>query len=324
MNTFHNSPSTDVICFGESMVLLGADTAGDLADCAHFTRRLCGADSNVAIGLSRLGFGVRWISRVGDDAFGRFIIRALAEEGIGGAGIHVDPARRTGVMFKSRMDDGSDPQTLYYRAGSAASVLSPEDLDADVIKSARHLHVTGISAALGPSAWALCEHAMKAMRASGGTVSFDPNLRPALWPDRDTMVDRINALAGLSDWLLIGVNEAEQLAGTRDTDAIGDFYLDAGVRDVVIKRGRHGASLRSREDAIDLPADSVRKVIDTVGAGDGFAVGYISARLDGQTPREALVRGNAFGARAVQHSGDYEGLPHRAQLPLRPSSTDIG
>jgi len=321
MNAFRHPPPPDVICFGESMVLLGADTAGDLADCERFTRRLCGADSNVAIGLSRLGFSVHWISRVGDDAFGRFIIRALAAEGIDAAGIHVDPARRTGVMFKSRMDDGGDPQTLYYRAGSAASVLSPDDLDADITKAARHLHVTGITAALGPSAWALCEYAMKAMRAAGGTVSFDPNLRPALWPDRSLMIERINALAGLSDWLLIGVNEAEQLAGTDDTDAIGDFYLDAGVRDVVVKRGRHGASLRSREDAIDLPADPVRKVVDTVGAGDGFAVGYISARLDGQTPHEALVRGNAFGARAVQHSGDYENLPHRAELPLHQSST---
>src|SRR5699024_4694008 len=101
MSALRPPPPPDVVCFGESMVLLGANTAGDLADCAHFTRRLCGADSNVAIGLGRLGFTVRWISRVGDDAFGRFIIRALAAEGIDAAGIHVDPARRTGVMFKS-------------------------------------------------------------------------------------------------------------------------------------------------------------------------------------------------------------------------------
>lgn len=307
---------SDVVCFGESMVLLGADTAGDLADCDRFTRRLCGADSNVAIGLSRMGFAVRWVSRVGDDAFGRFITRTLAEEGIDVAGIHIDAMRPTGVMFKSRTDDGGDPQTLYYRVGSAASALSPDDLDADALGAARHLHVTGITAALGPSALALCKHAMRTVRTAGSTVSFDPNLRPALWPDRDAMTRHINALAGLSDWLLIGDGEAAQLVGTRDVDAVGAFYLDAGARDVVIKRGRHGASLRSRDEAIDLPAASVRRVVDTVGAGDSFAVGYISARLDGQTPRQALERGNHFGARAVQHPGDYEFLPQRAELAL--------
>lgn len=307
------NPPPDVICFGESMVLLCADTPGDLADCAHFTRRLCGADSNVAIGLSRQGFNVHWVSRVGDDAFGCFIIRALAAEGVDSSGIGVDRRRATGVMFKTCTDDGSDPQTQYYRAGSAASALTPQDLDDATIATARHLHVTGISAALSPSAYALCEHAMRTMHAAGGTVSFDPNVRPALWPDPDTMIERLNVLAGMADWLLIGIGEAEQLARTRDVDAIAGFYLDAGVREVVIKRGADGASLRSRDKTIDLSAVAVARVIDTVGAGDAFAVGFISARLDGQTSRQALAQGNAFGARVVQHPGDYEALPRHAE-----------
>lgn len=307
-----NPPShCDVICFGESMVLFAAEEPGDLAGAARFTRRLCGADSNVAIGLTRLGLSVHWVSRVGEDAFGRFIMAALAEEGVNAAGVHVDPTRPTGVMFKSRAEDGCDPQTQYYRAGSAASVLSPDDLDVARMGTARHLHVTGISAALGSSALRLCTHAMDAMHAAGGTVSFDPNLRPPLWPDRQAMVDTLNALAGRADWLLIGLGEAEQLTGLDGLEAMARFYLDAGVREVVIKRGAQGASLRTASEALDLPAVVVPNVVDTVGAGDGFAVGYLSARLTGLPAAAALQRGNAFGALVVQHPGDYEGLPRQ-------------
>lgn len=306
----------DVICFGESMALFAAEHAGPLASGAPFTLRLCGADSNVAIGLRRLGLRVHWLSRVGDDAFGRFIIDTLAAEGLAADGTRIDPTRRTGAMFKARRDDGGDPATQYYRAGSAASALSPADLDAGTLATARHLHVTGITAALSDSAYALCARAMRGMRAAGGTVSFDPNLRPALWPDQATMARQLNALAALADWLLVGQGEAEQLTGTRDIERIARHYRDAGVREVVIKRGADGASLRSADAAIDLPAAPVARIVDTVGAGDAFAVGYISSRLDGQTPGEALARGNALGARAVQHPGDYESLPRREELPL--------
>ena len=272
-----------VLTFGESMLLFAADTAGDLATAGRFTRRLCGADSNVAIGLARLGFAVSYLSRVGDDAFGRYVRATLATEGVATDAIQCDPARPTGVMFKSRRDDGGDPQTQYYRAGSAASALAPGDLDRVAHHRLRHLHVSGISAALGASVLALCHHAIDHARAQGATVSFDPNLRPALWPDPARMRTQIDALAARCDWLLIGIGEAEQLIDSRDA-------------------------------RFDTPALAVAQVVDTVGAGDAFACGFISARLDGLDARGALARGNAFGARAVQHPGDYESLPRRDEL----------
>lgn len=305
----------DVICFGESMALMCADTPGDLARVERFTRRLAGADSNVAIGLARQGLRVHWLTRVGDDAFGRFIRDTLAREGIGDDGTHVDAVRPTAVMFKSRNDDGSDPQTRYYRAGSAASALCPDDLPANVIAVARHLHATGITAALSAGALALCHHAMDAMRVNGGSVSFDPNLRPSLWPDRATMARELNRLAAKADWLLAGLEEARQLTGLHEPDAIAAFYRQAGAREIVLKLGAGGAIWYGDREVLRLPAAAVTRVVDTVGAGDAFATGFISARLEGLTAREALGRANAFGAHVIQHAGDYEGLPHRDGIP---------
>lgn len=303
-----------VLTFGESMLLFAADTAGDLATAGRFTRRLCGADSNVAIGLARLGFAVSYLSRVGDDAFGRYVRATLATEGVATDAIQCDPARPTGVMFKSRRDDGGDPQTQYYRAGSAASALAPGDLDRVAHHRLRHLHVSGISAALGASVLALCHHAIDRARAQGATVSFDPNLRPALWPDPARMRTQIDALAARCDWLLIGIGEAEQLIDSRDIETIAAHYLGLGSGEVVIKLGADGAALRSRDARFDAAPLAVAQVVDTVGAGDAFACGFISARLDGLDARGALARGNAFGARAVQHPGDYESLPRRDEL----------
>ncbi|HET7313694.1 sugar kinase [Salinisphaera sp.] len=304
----------DAITFGESMALFAADTPGDLAGTRRFTRRLAGADSNVAIGLARLGLVVDWTSRVGDDAFGRFIRDALAAEGIDTAHIVVDADRPTGLQIKSRTVDGGDPETQYYRRGSAASALQPADLPAARLAGARHLHCTGIPAAISDSAHALCHHAMDAMRAAGGTISFDPNLRPSLWSSTATMREAINALAAKADWVLPGVDEGEILTGARDPKTIAGFYLRAGAREVAVKLGAEGAYWQSRDDHRRVSGREVAEVVDTVGAGDAFAVGFISARLEGLAPDAALERANAIAARVIQYPGDSDGLPYRHEL----------
>ncbi|WP_423821682.1 sugar kinase [Salinisphaera sp. SPP-AMP-43] len=308
------APAADVVTFGESMALFAADTPGALAGAAHFTRRLAGADSNVAIGLARLGLRIDWTSRVGDDAFGHFIVDALGAEGIDCEHLIVDRQRPTGLQFKSRSDNGSDPETVYFRHGSAATALSPDDLSAARIAACRHLHLTGITAAISPSAHALCHHAVDAMRAAGGTVSFDPNLRPALWPSARAMRDAINALAAKADWVLPGIDEGQSLTGSREPGAIADFYLAAGAAEVVVKLGAAGAYWQSPHTRLTVAGQPVEQVVDTVGAGDGFAVGFISARLDGCSVAAALARANAIGARVIQYPGDSDGLPRRDQL----------
>lgn len=304
----------DVATFGESMALLSADTSGDLAEVVHFRRSLAGADSNVTIGLARLGLVVDWTSRVGDDAFGRFITAALSTEGIACDHITLDAKRPTGVQFKSHEIDGTDPTTLYLRAGSAASAISTHDLSAERLARARHLHVTGITAAISNSARALCHHAMESMRTNGGTISFDPNLRPSLWLDTATMRRELNALAAKADWVLPGIDEGEILTGSRQASEIAAFYLAAGASEVVVKLGADGAWWQNNDDHRHVAGYPLAHVVDTVGAGDAFAVGFISARLADQPPRQALIRGNAIAARVIGFSGDSEGLPDHDTL----------
>lgn len=311
----------DVVAFGESMALFSANSPGNLTDIDHYSRSLAGADSNVAIGLTRLGLSVDWTSRVGRDAFGQFIIDSLESEGIDCANVETDPSRPTGIQFKSRKTDGSDPDTFYLRSGSAASALNVQSVGEQRIARARHLHITGIPAALSQSACDLSHHAIDAMRASGGTISFDPNLRPMLWPDSPTMCREINALAHKADWVLPGIDEGAILTGSRDPAAISRFFLEGGAKEVAVKLGEKGAWWQNHSSQLQVPGRQVTIVADTVGAGDGFAVGFISARLEGLGPDQALVRGNIIAAQVIGFISDTQGLPDREALQRLLDST---
>ncbi|MEE4461144.1 sugar kinase [Azotobacter chroococcum] len=307
----------DVLCFGETMAMFVAEESGDLARVERFGKRIAGADSNVAIGLSRLGFKVNWLSRVGEDSLGRFVLDSLTREGLDCRHVQVDPAHPTGFQLKSRDTDGSDPKVEYFRRGSAASHLSIADLAPDLLK-ARHLHATGIPPALSESCRALSRELMECMRSAGRSLSFDPNLRPSLWPSQARMIDEINALAALAHWVLPGLEEGRLLTGYDSPADIAAFYLERGVEAVVIKLGPEGAYYRTADSEGRINGVPVAQVVDTVGAGDAFAVGVISALLEGRSFPQALKRGNAFGSRAVQCIGDMEGLPHRHELTEEP------
>ncbi len=184
--------------------------------------------------------------------------------------------------------------------------LSAED-DA-YIRSARHLHVTGIFPALSESCRRYTYHAIEQAREAGMSISFDPNLRPVLWKSVDEMRIVLNDIAQRVDWIFPGLSEATLLTGYTTPEDVAQFYLDQGVKKVVVKVGARGSCLFTASECYDLPAFSV-EVVDTVGAGDGFAVGIISGMLEGLSPLQCLERGNAIGALAVMAPGDQEGLP---------------
>lgn len=303
----------DVLCFGETMAMLVAEQTGDLAGVQHFRKRIAGADNNVAIGLARLGFDVAWMSRVGNDSLGRFIIDTLEREGLDCSHVTVDSRYPTGIQFKSREDNGADPCVEYFRKGSAASHMSIEDLTPPLL-AASHVHATGIAPALSADTHALTRHVMQEMRSRGRSVSFDPNLRPSLWPSQRQMITHINALAALADWVLPGLAEGQLLTGHQRPEDIAAFYLDQGSELVAIKLGAEGAYYRTAQAQGYIAGCPVAQVIDTVGAGDGFAVGVISALLENCGVADAIARGNWIGSRAVQSQGDMEGLPLRAEL----------
>lgn len=305
----------DVLSMGETMALLVAQEPGPLAEVQSFSKRIAGADTNVAIGLARLGFKVGWVSRLGADSFGSYVRKTIEAEGVDTSQVEVDPQRSTGFMLKSRSLDGSDPAIEYYRRGSAASQLGVAHLKADYALRARHVHATGIMPALSPAARELVAHAMQTLRAAGRSVSFDPNLRPSLWPDTATMRDTLNDLARRADWVLPGIDEGRLLTGQNTPADIAAWYLDRGAKAVVIKQGAEGAYFRTASgEHGQVPGVPVPVVVDTVGAGDAFAVGVISAQLEGLGWPQAVRRANWIASRALQVVGDMEGLPTRAEL----------
>ncbi|SDU93981.1 sugar kinase [Pseudomonas mucidolens] len=304
----------DILSFGETMAMFVAEQTGDLAQVAHFQKRIAGADSNVAIGLARLGFKVAWLSRVGNDSLGRFVVDSLEREGLDCRHVAVDPLHPTGFQLKSKEETGEDPRVEYFRRGSAASHLSSDAIHPELLR-ARHLHATGIPPALSDATAQLSRQLMTQMREAGRSVSFDPNLRPSLWANEQQMVRQINSLACLAHWVLPGLSEGRLLTGFDEPADIAAFYLDQGVEAVVIKLGPHGAYYRTRLDQGFVAAVPVTHVVDTVGAGDGFAVGMISAPLENLSFAQAVQRANWIGSRAVQNRGDMEGLPSRADLP---------
>ena len=292
------------------MGLFIAQEEGKLSDVSGYSMAVAGAEFNVAVGLARLNLPVTYLTRLGEDPFGQKIVRTLQRNGIGS---EFSKERSTGFMLKSKVSTG-DPKIFYFRKGSAASTLSKEDVDRMDFSGYGFVHLTGIFPALSESTKEASFYLIKKAREHGLTVSFDPNLRPQLWPDTETMVQTLNEFAALSDYVLPGEAEGELLCGDRDPRKIGQFYLERGAKAVVTKMGSRGAYLMTEQDQELVPGFSIEKVVDTVGAGDGFAAGILSALMEGKNLYEAVRRANAVGAIQVTSIGDNDGLPSRAQL----------
>ncbi|MEH7842094.1 sugar kinase [Bacillus safensis] len=304
----------DAVTFGESMAMFYAKEVGELHQVHTFQKALAGAESNVAVGLARLGFHVGWMSKVGADSLGTFILEELQKEGVDtSAVLRSNDGSQTGILLKSKVKEG-DPDVTYYRKGSAASTMSPSDFPADYFKQAGHLHMTGIPPALSSEMRAFSSRALQEMKESGKTISFDPNLRLQLWKEEKDMIQTVNHIASQSDWFFPGLAEGQRLTGYHEPEEIADVYLQKGVKLVVIKLGAEGAFYKSAAGQGIVNGFYVQDVVDTVGAGDGFAVGVISGLLDGLSHEKSVTRGNAVGALAVMSPGDKDGLPIRKEL----------
>ena len=314
-------PTVDLLTLGESMVSLRS--TGPLSAGGGLTMHVAGAESNVAVGVARLGHRVSWSGAVGADPHGQFILRQLRSEGIG-VQHREDGARSTGVMFlEQRTADVT--RAFYYRAGSAGSTLCREDVDRAFTARPRVLHLTGITAALSSDARKAVAYAAERAAGEGIVVSLDVNYRSKLW-SRDEARAVLTPLAGHVSILIASDDELGLVAadpragsGTETTDdaetAMAAGLLARGVREVVVKRGAAGAGVHTADGRWETPAVPVTS-IDTVGAGDAFTAGYLSALLDGADVAGRLQRGALAGAFAVSTAGDWEGLPRRDELAL--------
>lgn len=305
----------DLLTFGETMVSLRS--RGPLAQGGNLSMHAAGSESNVAIGVARLGHSARWVGRVGMDAHGDFVERCLRAEAVD-LRLSRDKVRSTGVMFlEQRTADIG--RAYYYRSGSAASQIGWEDLEAAVHAGARVVHLSGITPALSDRARAAVGRAARAARGNGAVVSLDVNYRHKLW-SREQAREALIPIAKYATIVVASDDELDLLSqlpgdGAAHVPAIAAELLGNGVQEVVVKLGAGGADVYTatgcrHQDALKVTAT------DTVGAGDAFVAGYLSALLDGESVEGRLQRGTVMGAFAVSTDGDFEGLPRRSELEL--------
>lgn len=305
------------ITIGEPLVVMASqDVDVSLDEAVHFKKYLAGAEFNVALGINRLEHSVGYISKVGSDTFGRFIAEAAQEAGLDTRNLIYDENLLTGVYLKQCVSKG-DPATSYFRKNSAASNLKLEDIDMSALKDVQVAHLSGIFAALSDTALQTFKAFNDKLNENKVLTVFDPNLRPALWKNQEEMISTLNELAKKSQIILPGINEGKILMGSSQPEEIADFYLSQSslTESVVVKLGAEGAFVKTKAGGTyTVSGFKVDKVVDTVGAGDGFAVGLESALLEGKTLEVAVHRACAIGALAVQSAGDSEGYPTRQEL----------
>lgn len=307
-----------LVTLGETMGVLTPLAAGALHRGAALRLSIAGSESNVAIGVRRLGGAATWFGRVGEDEIGGLILRELRAEDVTVRAVR-DPAP-TGLMIKTSRTAGIT-RVSYYRRGSAGSRLAPADLDEDVIAAAGVLHVTGITPALGTAPAAAVRAAIDIARGHGVTVSLDVNYRSALW-DAATAGAALRDLVRHADIVFAGEQEAALLTDVGEPAAMAGRLAALGPRQVLIKRGRLGCVAVIEDAGHDQPAVPVR-VVDPVGAGDAFVAGYLAELLAGQAPPARLATAAAAGAFAVTVDGDWEGLPSRPDLNLLDAQDDV-
>ncbi|MEW1643002.1 sugar kinase [Streptomyces sp. NPDC091219] len=297
----------DVVALGESMVTFLPSRPGRLADVPSFDRAIGGAESNVACALAAAGHTVRWISRVGSDGFGDHLVETIGGYGVDVSAVRRDPARPTGIYFRTAGDRATDAhEVAYYRAGSAASAMAPGNVDLAAVRAGRVLHLSGITPMLSDDCLGLVRE-LTALRAGRPLISFDVNHRPALGRRSDGPTVLLE-LARDADLVFVGEDEAADVWGLVGPDAVRAAFPDPET--LVVKQGGRGATVFHRGDTAFVPAPHV-DVVAAVGAGDAFAAGFLSATLRGLPVRDRLRHGHLTAAAALTVPGDLAAPPVR-------------
>lgn len=264
-----------------------------------------GDTMNAAIAAARQGARVGYVTRLGEDAFGRELLELWRSEGIDVAGVSIDPEAHTGVYFISHGPRGHE--FSYLRAGSAASRLQPAHLRLDMIRGARFFHASGISQAISASACDAVFVAMEAAHEADTEISYDVNLRTRLWPlARARAV--IAASIALSDLLFVSLEEGEQLSGAAGTEAVLAWCRACGAKRVALKLGSDGVIGSEGGRTERVPGYEVRAV-DATGAGDCFAGALIARLAAGEDFWAALRYANAAAALTCTGFGAVAPLP---------------
>ncbi|MBD2844667.1 sugar kinase [Paenibacillus sp. IB182496] len=297
--------SPDLVTFGETMALFMPANARSLDQMGTVVQGFGGAESNVAIGVARLGGSVGWFGALGRDPFGTMIYKTLRGEGVDVSRARLVEGEETGVMFREQV--AGRLAVHYRRKHSAASRMGPEELDADYIRGAKLLHVTGITAALGERALEAVRQAVAIAKAAGVKVVLDPNLRLKLWSAEEA-ARVLLPLAEQADYFMPGWDELQLLYGTEDFDEAAarlgrlqavSVVKGVGERTVIVEGERRS----------EVPFYPAERIVDTVGAGDGFCAGFLAGVLRGMSAVEAVRLASVCGSLVIQSHGDWEALP---------------
>lgn len=308
---------SEILTLGEPVVTFtSTDLNAGLVNSINYYKFLGGAELNVLIGASRLGHTTEYISQVGADPLGQFAVKEIARYHVGNHYISTDSDNWTAFQLKELVDK-DDPTTFNFRRNSAAAHFNKSNIDHIIFDDVKMAHLSGIFPAISNQARDSFRYFAQQLIAHHIRTTFDPNLRPALWESRDVMIKTINDLAKYGEIVLPGINEGEILMGSRNPEKIADFYLNNSNRTqtVIVKLGPEGAYVKNKSgEHYSVAGFKVDKVVDTVGAGDGFALGLITALIEGLPMNKAVERGNAVGALQVQTPGDNDGYPTPEQL----------
>jgi 2-dehydro-3-deoxygluconokinase len=297
----------EIVAVGEAMVEFNATRAGTPDT---YERGFGGDTSNMVIAAARLGARAGYVSRVGDDAFGRSLLRLWADEGVDTRGVTTDETAPTGVYFVTHGPDGHE--FSYLRAGSAASRMEPSTLPEHVIRGARMLHVSGISQAISGSACDAVFAAIDVAVAAGVRVMFDPNLRLKLWSlPRASAV--IRATAGMCDCFLPSFDDVRVLSGTTDPLAALAWCRGLGAPTVVLKCGGDGVYV-AHDGTVQRIAGHAVATVDATGAGDCFDGAFAARTIAGDDPVSAARYANAAAALATTGYGAVTPLPRDAAV----------
>lgn len=293
-----------VFCLGESMMCLASLDGLSLAETQSLGLHVAGAESNVALYVADAGLAAEWISAVGDDPFGRRLTRYLAAYGVGTGFVETNPHAPTGFFFKNQQNGRTSVH--YYRAGSAASRMSPASLarlalELDACTDEATIYLSGITLALSSSCADMVNACLKLGRTRGVPTLFDVNYRSGLW-GVEQAAPAILAAANQASLVFVGLDEAHTLWGCATPEEVRTVIPAAS--EIIVKDGAVGATWLGASDQVFVPAIPT-DVVEVVGAGDAFAAGVLAARLDLLPIISQLHRGHEFAQRAMSSPADF-------------------
>lgn len=305
----------DVITIGEAMITFNPSATGPMKFVNTFEKKIGGAELNLAIGCARLGLKAGYISRLGNDEFGKYIQTFARGEGIDVSQVELVDGYPTSLNFKEIMEDGN-VRTFYYRDKSPTLTLSPDDLNEEFFRQANVLHLTGIYPAIDPNNMAVFERAIELAKKHELKISFDPNIRLRMWSKEEAKKVLSKILPSV-DILLAGDEEMEIIIGEKEPRAIIEKAKQLGISFIAVKQGEKGAVGYYDGDIIESPVVKASKVVDTVGAGDGFNSGALFGILNGWSLERTMRFANTIGSMVVGVLGDNEGLPYYEEVQER-------